>query len=328
MVRVVRLHALGGPDVLRVDDVTVDEPQLHEARIRTGAIGLNRIEAVYRAGGFGVPTFPARIGYEAAGIVEAVGADVRNVQVGDRVATVPGLSMEEYGVYAEAFCYPASMLIKLAPSVPIDGAAASWMAFLTAYALAETPSIEPDDFVVLTAASSSVALAALQVVKAEGGIPIAVTRTRAKADALVAAGFKHVIASDANDIATEIKRITGGNGAALAFDAVAGAMIPALANALKPGGEIIVYGALSDDAAAMPVHMMMLNGLTVRGFSANQVTLDPTRLRRAVKYIEDRLADGRFKPIIDKRFALDDIATAHAYLESNAQVGKVIVTVD
>lgn len=326
MVKVVRLHALGGPDVLRIDDVELDAPKPHEARIRTAAIGLNRIEAVYRAGGFGAPAFPARIGYEAAGIVEAVGADVRDIKVGDRVATVPGLSMEAYGVCAEAFCYPADMLITLPVNQPLDQAAATWMAFLTAYALAENFSIKPGDPVVLTAASSSVALAALQVVGAEGGIAIAITRTRAKADALKAAGANRLIFSAEQDVTAAIMEATGGKGAKLAFDAVAGEMIPALAGAMAPNGEIIVYGALSSEAAPMPVHLMMLNGLSVRGFAANQVTLDPLRRRRAIDYIQKRLTDGRFAPVIDKRFRLDQIADAHAYLESNAQVGKVIVT--
>jgi NADPH:quinone reductase-like Zn-dependent oxidoreductase len=325
MVKVIRVAAFGGPEALRIDDLDIAAPALGEVLVRTGAIGLNRIEAVFRAGGFGAVPLPARIGYEAAGTVERVGAGVTSLKDGDRVVTVPGLDMTQYGTYAEAFLYPANMLVKLPADQALDAAAATWMAFFTAYALAEHRPITRGEAVLVTAASSSVGLAALQVVAAEGGVPIAVTRTRAKAQALKDHGAAHVIVSDEEDVAAKTLELTNGKGAHLAFDAVSGDTIPALTHALSQGGAIIIYGALRGDDFTAPTHMLMLKGLKIQGYSANQVTLDPARLARAIDYIRSGLAVGRFTPVIDKRFAFAEVAEAHRYLESNAQLGKVLL---
>src|SRR6202012_5727168 len=120
------------------------------------------------------------LGYEAAGVVEAVGDGVTTVKVGDRVATLPGLSMEDYGTYADAVLYPASELIPLPDAMSLEDAAASWMQYLTAYALVDVADVQPGDAVVITAASSSVGLAAIQIANLLGATPIAVTRGAGK----------------------------------------------------------------------------------------------------------------------------------------------------
>src|ERR1700757_4042059 len=112
--KVVRLHRFGGPEVLQLNEIDIGPPGPGEALVRVAAIGLNRIEAVYRTGHFCPVSFPAKIGYEAAGIVEAVGPGVQDFAPGDRVAALFGLSMEDYGTYGEAMLYPASRLTKIA----------------------------------------------------------------------------------------------------------------------------------------------------------------------------------------------------------------------
>ncbi|MBU6269579.1 MAG: zinc-binding dehydrogenase [Sphingomonadales bacterium] len=244
MARVVRFHGFGGPEVLRVDAVDGGAPGPGEVRIAVHAFGLNRVEAMSRAGQFMPVTFPARLGYEAAGVIEAVGPGVSGWQPGDRVATLFGLDMERYGTYADTILYPADMLVPVAPTQSLVEAAASWMQYGTAYALIEVGQIGPGDAVVINAASSSVGLAAIAIANECGAVPIAVTRGRDKQAALRAAGAAHVIVSDEEDIATRIRAITGGRGAQVAFDAVAGPGLTALAGAMAPKGVMACWAAM------------------------------------------------------------------------------------
>jgi len=325
--KIVRFHAFGGPEVLQLDEVELGPPGPGEVRIRVGAIGLNRVETDYRRGGFGPVQFPARIGYEAAGTIEAVGADVTGFASGDRVAVLPGLSMEQYGTYGEQILYPANMLVNIPGGQSFAQAAAAWMQYLTAYALVALAGIGVGDHVVITAASSSVGLAAIQIANASGAIPIAVTRGAAKAAALKAHGAAHVITSGTQDCTTAIQDITGGRGARIVFDAVVGPGLQGLVAATAPGGIVILYGTLGGGEIHLPAYMLMLPNITLRGFSANSLLADETQRAKVIGYISRGLASGALCPVIDRSFALADIAAAHRTLEANAQIGKIVVTV-
>lgn len=327
MTKAVQIHAFGGPEVLRVDDIVLPPPAPGEVRIRVGAIGLNRIEAIFRAGGFGSSDLPSRIGYEAAGTIEAVGSAVTDFAIGDRVAALPGLSMAHYGTYGEAILYRADMLVRVPDDQPFDAAAATWMQYLTAYALVDVARIAAGEAVVITAASSSVGLAAIQIANATGAIPIAVTRGRTKTAALRAHGAAHVLVSSAEDVAQAVMAITGGRGARIAFDAVAGPALASLLPAIAPAGTVILYGSLGGDMTSFAAPLMMLHGITLRGFAMSEILADPVRRRAAIAYVHAGLADGALCPVIDRTFDLDDIVAAHRYLEGNDQIGKVVVTV-
>jgi NADPH:quinone reductase-like Zn-dependent oxidoreductase len=323
--RIVKLWAVGGPEVLVLEDAPTPQPRAGEVRIKVGAIGLNRIEAIFRAGGFGAPAFPALIGYEAAGRVDALGEGVSDFAVGDAVAILPGIEMGKYGAYGETMLCPADMLVRSVASQSMEEAAASWMQYLTAYAIVETGGMREGDAVIVTAASSSVGLAAIQIVRAEGGVPIAVTRGPEKAERLRALGAAHVVVSRQQDLAEAVMQATGGKGAAIAFDAVAGDALGTLAPALAPGGIIILYGSLGGDTASFNAPLFMLHGCRLHGFAANRIVMDPQKRRAAVNYVRAGLECGVLKPVIDRVFALEEIAAAHRYLESNAQLGKIVV---
>jgi len=324
--RVVRFHEFGGPDVLRLDTVTVGEPGPGEVRIAVAACGLNRVEALYRGGDFGAVQFPARIGYEAAGTIEAVGQDVTGWRPGDRVAVLYGLSMEQYGTCGEMILYPADMLVPVPDGMTLVDGAASWMMFGTAYALVEVAAVAPGDAVVITAASSSVGLAAIQIANAHGAIPIAVTRGTGKAAALLAQGAAHVIVSDEEDVPARIRAITGGKGARIVFDAVGGQSLAGLIEAMAPQGVAIVYGMLAGYSVNLMLPTIMQANITLRGFAADLLVKQPASRARLVEYIGEGLARGALRPVIDRAFALADIAEAHRYLESNQQLGKIVVT--
>ena len=245
MPQIVRLHSFGGPEVLRLEELDVGAPGVGEARIRVGAIGLNRVEVQYRQGQYMPGALPSTIGFEAAGVVEAVGSGVTGLAPGDTVATLTGVPMDRYGTYGEKILYPADMLVKIPQEQSLVEAAACWMQFVTAYALVHAGAVAAGDHVVITAASSSVGLAAIQIANHHGAVPIAVTRARGKVEALLAQGAAHVIVSDEQDVAAAVRAQTGGRGARIVFDAVAGPRLPALFNAVASGGMLILYGVLA-----------------------------------------------------------------------------------
>src|SRR5262249_4850342 len=157
------------------------------------------------------PILPARLGYEAAGIVEAVGPDVKGLSPGDIVSVVPPKSMNKYGGYGEVAIVPAQHVIKHPQNMSFAEASAIWMQYLTAYgALIDIANLTKGDYVVLPAASSSVGLAAIQLANLLGAIPIATTRTSQKKKALLEAGAKHVIATQEENLAQKLKEVTQG----------------------------------------------------------------------------------------------------------------------
>lgn len=327
MAKIVRMHGLGAADVLRLEEVEVPAPGAGEVLIRVAAIGLNRVEAMFRSGGYWTPELPSKLGYEAAGTIEAVGPDVTEWAVGDRVACIPGLSMEQYGTYGEQILYRADMLVATPDGQSDVEAAATWMQYLTAFAILWEGKLTAGDPVVITAASSSVGLAAIQLANLVGAVPIAVTRGRGKADALSAAGAAHVIVSDEQDVAEAIRAATGGAGAAMLFDAIGGPGFAGLVGALRPHAQAIIYGQLGGPIADLPSGLMTYLDVTVRGYAANHLIAIPAQRERALATIQAGLADGTLKPVIDRTFPLDEIADAHRYLEGNTQFGKIVVTV-
>jgi NADPH:quinone reductase len=324
--KLVRLHEFGGPEVLRLDEVEVAPPGPGEALVRVAAFGLNRVEAIYRAGHFGPVRFPAKIGYEAAGIVAAVGPGVQEVAPGDRVAALFGCSMEEYGTYGEVMIYPAARLTKMPAGQTFIEAAASWMQYGTAYGLVEAGHLQRGDHVVITAASSSVGIAAIQIANDHGAVPIAVTRGRHKAAALRGHGAAYVIVSDEEDAAACILDITAGKGARILFDAVGGAALAGLLPALQPEGIAIIYGMLGGYELNLPLPPLMMANLTLRGWAADLLIARQDKKDALLAYVNPALAAGRLRPVIDRIFPLAQIAEAHLYLESNAQIGKIVVT--
>ena len=324
MPKVVRFHELGGPEVLRFEEIPSRQPGQGEVKLRVQAAGLNRAEAVYYRGMyFEQPQFPSRIGYEVAGVVEAVGEGVDAAWLGKPVATLPGYSMNRYGALGEEAIVPADALAGYPANLtPIQGAAI-WMQYRTAYgALVHIGAVKAGDFVSIPAASSSVGLAAIQIVRDAGATAIAVTRTSAKRTALLTLGAQHVIASQEEDYVARIKEITGGLGVRLTFDPIGGPFIQKLAAASALGGIIFEYGWLSGEVTPFPLGEAALRGLSVRGYFMGEAPVE-----KAVKYIFERLADGRFVPKIAKTFPFAQSVEAYRYLESNQQVGKIVITV-
>lgn len=328
MARAVRFHETGGPDVLRIEQVEDVQPGPDEVSIRVQALGLNRAEVLFRTDRYiESPRFPAGVGLEATGLVEAVGSQVRDFAPGDAVSVLPPASMLRDPTHADRLVVPQARLVKNPPGQDWTSAAATWMQYLTAYgALIDVAGLRTGDFVVITAASSSVGLAAIQIARRVGAIPLAVTRTSAKRDALLQAGAAEVIASDEEDLRSRLGEITGAGGARVVFDPVGGPIFEPLTASMSVGGILIEYGGLSPEPTPFPLFAVLSRSLTLRGFRIHEVLEDPARLRAATVFIRDGLADGSLHPVIARSFAFDDIVEAYRFLESNQQLGKIVVT--
>jgi NADPH:quinone reductase len=328
MSRIVRFHRTGGPEVLQFDELDIGPPKVGEVRIRVRALGLNRAEAMFRSGAyFEAPKLPARLGWEAAGEIEAIGPGVTGFSVGDAVSTLPAFSMNQYGVYGDVAIVPARAVTKHPAGLSWSEAATIWMQYLTAYgALVEIAPLAEGDVVLITAASSSVGLAAIQIANSLGAIAIAITRTGAKREALLKAGAHHVIATHEQDLTQEVMRLTENKGARVAFDAVAGRGLESLAAAVGNGGTIFEYGALAPEPTPFPLFLALAKSLVIRGYNSISIVGNPESLERGKRFVVAGLAAGRLKPVIARTFPLAEIVEAHRYLESNQQIGKIVVT--
>jgi NADPH:quinone reductase-like Zn-dependent oxidoreductase len=329
MPQVIRFHQTGGPEVLEFVTIAAQRPGNGEVRLKVQAIGLNRAESMFYRGRYIYePKLPAGLGYEAAGVVEAVGSDVDAHWIGKQVSVVPAFSLNEYSMAGETALAPVEALGEYPANLSAVEGAAIWMQYMTAYgALVPIAKVTKGDFVVIPAASSSVGLAAIQIVKAEGAVSIATTRTSDKQEQLTRLGADHVIATDEEDYVARVAEITGGKGARVTFDPVMGPFIDKLAEAAEAGGIIFAYGALSGQPTPFPLLTALPKSLSIRGYTLMEFTRIPEKLASAKKYIYDRLADGRLHPAIAKTFPFAQTVEAYRYLESNTQVGKVVVTV-
>ena len=330
MPKVIRIYEYGGPECLRYESLPLLPPQQGQVTIAVKAIGLNRSEIMFRSGRhIEQAEFPARLGYEAAGIVEALGEGVKGFSVGDAVSLIPPPSITRWGTYSEMITVPAEFVVRHPANLSFVEAAAVWMACITAYGvLIDVAGLKDGDIILSLAASSSVGLACFQIAKLVGATVIATTRTEGKRQALIDAGADHVVVTDHEDLENSVKAITHHRGVRVVLDPVGGPGIQAVAATMAQNGILIAYGALDMASTPMPLFAMIAKGLLMRGFTFKAVVLDRERRERARTFILDQLAAGCLKPTISKVFRFSEMAEAHRYLESNQQFGKIVVTMD
>lgn len=327
--RIVRFHRLGDASVLEIEHLPVTEPEEGELRIRVEAIGLNRAEIMFRTGTYlEQPELPSRLGYEASGIVEALGTGVTEFTIGDRVSTIPAFSQGKYGVYGETAIVPASAVAHYPANLSSIEGTAIWMQYLTAYGgLIKVGNLKEGAVLLITAASSSVGIAAIQVAKMLGTIVIATTRGTDKRDLLLSAGADHVIATDEEDLVASVMKYTSGKGFDLAFDPIGGPMLSSLGEAAAVGATIIEYGALAAEPTTYPLIAALGKSLTIRGYVLFEITTNKQRLAEAKEFIYSGLKSKQLTPVIDHVFPFDEIVSAHRHMESNRQLGKIVVKV-
>ena len=233
----------------------------------------------------------------------------------------------KYGLYGESAVVPAFCVARNPDGISAVEAGAIWCQYGTAWGgLVDHAGVSSDDIVLVTAASSSAALAGLQIAKNAGAKVIAATRRSEKADFLLSAGADHVVATEEEDLESRVKEITGGQGFTIAYDPVGGAFIGDLVAAAQPYGLIVNYGNLRTEPIDIPVLPMLAKRLFFKFHSLYDTMRLPEKRAACFAFVHDEVASGALKPIIDRTFPLEQIVDAHRHMESNVQRGKIVVT--
>lgn len=330
LTKIVRFDEFGEPGVLKLESVAVPEPGEGEVLIRIEAMSLNRADALFRSNQYVIkPSFPSsRIGTDAAGIVESIGPGVTEFAVGDRVIAGLGFDMSRFGTHGETAVLPTAFVHRYPEFLTPAEAASINNPFVTAWgALIDQGDMKEGDFVLITAASSSVGVAAIQLAKAVGAIPIAVTRSEKKRQSLLDIGAEHVVVTESEDLGIRVSEITSGRGARLVFDSVGSKTLERLGEIAATGATVFLYGAFDLGTAPLPMIPAITKEIKLWGYMVYSVHGSPERLKRAFDEIYGLMQAKNFRPVIDRVFDLADYPEAHRYLESNSQVGRVVVTV-
>lgn len=346
--RQILFNKLGGSEVLEMVTIPDPVPGPGEVFIKNEALGLNRAENMYRSGGYNYlpKRYPSPLGYEAAGVVLAVGEGVTNVAVGDYVSTVPAFSMSEYGTYGDHALVPAHAAIKMDRSVPAELAASIWMQYVTAWgALVSFGELKAGDWALFTAATGGLGVAAIQIAKMLGVKSIATTRSASKRAMLEELGADEIIVTDDENLVDKVMQFTGGLGVNYALEGVNGPQFPEIVAAMAYRGVINVYGVLHPDAVSgtpFPVLDVITKNLVIRGYNLFQFTDAPFRFPdeqfpydrevypKAIEFVRNGVASGALVPKIAKvfNFSLESLREAQYFVENNPNLGKTVVRID
>ena len=321
MTKAIRIHAHGGPEVMRWEDVPTPDPGPGEALVRHAAVGLNFIDVYFRTGLYKTG-LPAVLGMEASGTVTAVGPDVTEVAVGDRVAyaTAP------IGAYSTERVIAADRLVKLPDNIDFNTAAAMMLQGITAqYLLRRTYKVQPGETILVHAAAGGVGLIMCQWAKALGATVIGVVSTEEKAELARAHGADHVIVGHA-DLAAEVRRFTGGAMVPVVYDSIGKDTFMASLDSLAPLGMMVSFGNASGPVGAIDVGLLGAKGsLFLTRPSLATYTAKRADLQRAASELFDVVGRGVVNIRVNQTFPLEDAARAHEALEARLTTGSTIL---
>ncbi|MFP3501784.1 quinone oxidoreductase family protein [Burkholderia sp. SIMBA_062] len=326
MAHAVRFHETGGPDVLRWEEVDVGEPGPGQVRLRHEAVGLNFADTYFRSGLYPV-ALPAGIGVEAAGVVEAVGPDVTNVAVGDRV-TYTGF-LNTLGAYSTERLIAAAPLVRLPAGIGCETAAAMTMRGLTsAYLLRRIHAFAPGDTILLHAAAGGVGLIVSQWAKLLGLTVIGTVSSEHKAAVARAHGCDHTIDYSREDVAKRVRELTGGVGVDVVFDSVGKDTFEGSLDSLKRRGLLVCVGTASGPIPPFdPQRLAMKGSLYLTRPALADYIADPAEKNDLAGELFAHVAAGRIRIEINQRYALQDAAQAHRDLESRKTTGSSVFIV-
>ena len=319
--KAIRVHAHGGPEVLRLEDVAVPEPGRGEAVVKVAFSGLNFIDVYYRTGLNKPPHLPFTLGMEASGIVAAVGDGVAEIQIGDRVAWSMVL-----GTDAEYAVAPAWRLAKLPDAVSFEDGAAVMLQGMTAHYLThDTFPLKPGDTALVHAAAGGAGYALTQVARLRGATVIATVGSDAKAEIARQAGANEVIVYTRQDFEVEVKRLTGGRGVDVVYDSVGASTFDQSLNCLRARGYMVLFGNSSGPVPPFEPLVLAAKGslfLTRPGLNKYSATREEILSRTSDMF--RWLQSGELRLRIDSVRPLADAARAHQDLEARRTTGKVL----
>ncbi|WP_158928594.1 quinone oxidoreductase [Acidisphaera sp. S103] len=321
MTKAIRIHANGGPEVMVWEDVPTPEPGPGEALIKHEAIGLNFIDVYFRSGLYKAPNLPLVIGQEGAGTVLAVGANVTNVAVGDRVAYAGPL-----GGYATERAIPADRLVKLPANIDFKTGAAMMLQGMTAqYLLRRTHAVKSGDTIVVHAAAGGVGLIMCQWAKHLGVTVIGVVSNEEKAALARANGAAHTVIGHAT-LVSEVKRITGGAMVPVVYDSVGKDTFLASIDCLAPLGLMASYGSASGPVPPVDLGLLAAKGsLFLTRPTLVTYTAKRSDLESVAADLFDVVGSGAVKIRVNQTFALKDAGAAHTALETRKTTGSTVL---
>ncbi|MEX1256283.1 MAG: quinone oxidoreductase [Gemmatimonadota bacterium] len=321
--RAIRVHEIGGAEVLGVEEIAAPTPGEGEARVKIAAAGVNFIDVYQRTGAYKMP-LPFTPGMEGAGVVDAVGAGVTGVKVGDRVAYAM-----QAGSYAEQAIVPAWKLVPVPDAVELDAAAAVMLQGMTAHYLAfSTFPLAKGQRALVHAAAGGVGLLLTQIAKRLGATVYGTVSTEQKAELARATGADEVIRYDQTDFAEEVRRFTGGEGLDVVYDSVGKDTFDRSMSVLRPRGMMVLYGQSS--GAVPPVDPQRLNSggsLFLTRPTLGHYIASPVELRRRAGDLFDWIASGELKVRIGERHPLEEAGVAHERLTGRKTTGKVLLEI-
>jgi len=318
----IRIHAPGGPEVLRFEQIDVPSPGPGQALVKLAAVGLNFIDVQYRQGNYPPPSTPFTPGMEGAGTVEAVGPDVSDVAIGDRVAYTMVI-----GTYAQYAVVPAARLVTLPSHIDVKTAAAVMLQGTTAhYLTSSTFPLNPGDTVLVHAAAGGVGQLIVQAARIRGARVIGTAGTPAKAALAQEAGANEVILYTEQDFEAEVKRLTNGRGVDVVYDSVGKDTFAKSLNCLRPRGGLAIFGFSSGPVTPLDPATLGAKGslyLTRPGLNQYIATRDELLMR--TRDVFTWLGDGRMKLKIAREYPLSDAAQSHTELQARRTSGKVLL---
>jgi NADPH2:quinone reductase len=307
---------------MRWEEVAVGDPAPGEARVRHEAVGLNFIDTYHRTGLYPL-LLPAGLGLEGAGVVEAVGAGVTDVQPGDRVAYAGG----PVGAYSQVRCLPADRLLKMPDSLDFRTGAAMMLQGLTsAYLLRRTYRVQPGDAVLIHAAAGGVGLIACQWAKALGATVIGTVSSEAKAALASAHGCDHIIYYTREDVAKRVREITGGEGVAVVYDGVGKDTFAGSLDSLRTRGMMVTFGNASGPVAPFdPLLLSQKGSIFITRPTLAHYTAKRAELLELGAELFEMVTSGKVKIEVNQSYALSDAASAHRDLEARKTTGSTIL---
>lgn len=320
--KAIRMFKTGGPEVMEWVDVEVGLPGPNEVRIKHEAVGLNYIDVYFRVGMYPQP-LPASLGMEGAGVIEAVGAGVTHVKVGDRVA----YAGRPPGAYSQVRIMPADTLVKLPDAISFEQGAAMMLQGLTVqYLLNDSYQVKPGDTVLFHAAAGGVGLIACQWLKALGATVIGTVGSEEKAALAKAHGCDHTINYTKENFVERTRELTGGKGVPVVYDSIGKDTFMQSLDCLSPRGMMVTYGNASGPVP--PVDVSILGGKgslkltrpTVMTYAHNRALLEPMAAD-----LFDRVLKGQVKIEVNQKYQLENVAQAHRDLESRKTTGSTVL---
>jgi len=320
-----RFYEHGGPEVLRLEDVAIGEPQPGELRIRNTAVAVNFRDVLVRRGTHAVTAFPSGIGVESAGVVEAVGAGVNDFAVGQRVACVAGPDT----AYAEARIIPAARAIVLPPAIDERTAAAMMIRGMTArYLLKETYRVQPGDTILIHAAAGGVGQIVCQWAKHLGATVIGTVGSDEKAAVARQHGCDHALVLGKDDIVERVRALTGGEGVPVVYDSIGKATFEDSLRCLRRRGILASFGEASGDPDPVPPRRLgQLGSLYVTHPSLGDYTATREALLETANDLFNVVMSGKIRIDIGMTYPFVEAPRAHADLESRRTTGSIVLTV-